>query len=121
MLPILKEPEDYESLSRGLEDIRKEVESLKSISVDGKSYEIEYYLGRDWKFLALVTGIGSAKSEFACIWCKCARGDHADMDKEWSLSNPEGGCTTEENVQLATKSKKKFNVSHCPLFPTIPL
>ena len=44
-LAILKEPEDYESLSKGLEGLRKEVENLKSIEVDGRRYELEYYLG----------------------------------------------------------------------------
>ncbi len=27
-----------------------------TVEVDGTSYEIEYFLGGDWKFLALVTG-----------------------------------------------------------------
>ena len=32
-----------------------------------------------------------------------------------------GGRTTEQNVDLSSKRKKKFNVSHPPLFPKIPL
>lgn len=121
-LAILKEPENYDSLSKGLEDLRKEVENLKSIEVDGRRYELEYYLGGDWKFLALVTGIDSAKSNFACIWCKCLKGDRADMEKEWSLLDSKlGARTIEENTELSRKSKKQFNVSRPPLFPTIPL
>ena len=52
---IFKEPEDYESLKRAL-DVIAEVEKLTVIEIDGIKYSIQYYLGGDWKFLALVTG-----------------------------------------------------------------
>ena len=48
--------------------MRTEIANLKSIDVDDNTNEIEYLMGGDWKLLALVTGIDSAKSEFACIW-----------------------------------------------------
>ena len=56
ILAIFKEPEDYESLKRALEDVISEVEKLTVIEIDGINYSIQYYLGGDWKFLALVTG-----------------------------------------------------------------
>ena len=34
----------------------KDVSDLKCIDVDGTSYNIVYYLGGGWKFLAIVTG-----------------------------------------------------------------
>lgn len=34
-------------------------------------YDIEYFLGGDWKFLAYVCGLGAANQDYACIWCKC--------------------------------------------------
>ncbi len=71
ILAIFKEPEKYEKLEIALADIRDDVEQLSSIEVDGVTYDITYYLGADWKFLAIVTGIDSASSEYACIWCKC--------------------------------------------------
>ena len=44
------------------------------------------------------------------------------MEKEWSLLDSKlGARTIEENTQLSRKSKKQFNVSRPPLFPTIPL
>lgn len=46
MIAILKEEESYDSLQRGLEDIRNEVERLTSIEVQGITYNLEYYLGR---------------------------------------------------------------------------
>lgn len=62
VLAIIKEIESYESLRTTLQDIRSEVQSLNSIEVEGEKYAITYYLGGDWKFLALVTGIDCAKS-----------------------------------------------------------
>ena len=61
---------------------------------------------------------------YACIWCKCSANDRWDMDKQWSISDPSHGARTiEENMQLASRprSKKQYNVTHKPLFPSIPL
>lgn len=67
-------------------------------------------------------GIDSATSEFSCIWCKCPTKERYNPEKKWSLTNgEEGGRTTEENTTLAGGSRKKFNVSNPPLFPSIPL
>ena len=121
-LALLKEPE--KSLQRGLEDLRNEVERLTEIVVDGETYQIDYYLGGDWKFLACITGIDSARSQYACIWCKCSMTDRADVEKKGSISNPSlGARTIEENITLSKlpKSKKSYNVSNPPLFPTILL
>ena len=50
--------------------------------------------------------------------------DCADVEKKWSILNPSlGARTIEENITLykLPKSKKEYNVSNPPLFPTIPL
>lgn len=123
-LAIFKEAEKYEQLRMALEDVRKEVEQLDTIIVDGISYKVNFYLGGDWKFLALVTGINSASCRHSCIWCKCPSQERHLTDKQWSLIDVElGARTIEENIELSRlpKSRKKFNVSHAPLFPTIPL
>lgn len=73
VIAILKEEEICDSLQRGLEDIPNEVERLTSIEVQGITYNLEYYLRGDWKFLAVVMGIDSVRSEYACIWCKCSK------------------------------------------------
>ena len=54
-----EEEKKYDGLQRALADIISEVETLNSISVDGTSFGIEYFLGGDWKFLAVVTGKSS--------------------------------------------------------------
>ena len=48
--------------------------------------------------------------------------ERGDLQKKWSISDPAFGArTVAGNISLAAlpKSKKKFNVSHPPLFPTI--
>ena len=66
----MKISESYNELSLGLQDIRNEAEYLQVLDVGGKKYNIQFYLGGDMKFLAVVCGIESATSEYACIWCK---------------------------------------------------
>ncbi len=124
ILAVFRAPEDYDSLESALSDIRDEVERLKTIECEGTVYKINYRLGGDWKFLATVTGIDSASSNYACIWCKCSQAERFDMEKEWSISDKEAGArTVEETVTLAhaRRSQNRYNVSHVPLFPSIPL
>jgi len=121
-IAIIKEPEKYDSLVLSLADIRTEVESLPNIEINGIVFNIEYYLGGDWKFLATITGIDSASANYACIWCKCPAIERHDSSIKWSMFDPECGARTiEENNTLGAKRVKKFNVSHPPLFPKIPL
>lgn len=124
ILAIIKESEQYDSLRLALADLRDEVETLEEIMVEGNTCKIRYFLGGDWKFLAIVTGIDtySAISDFACIWCKCPKMDCADVTQEWSISDPElGARTIVENLALNGRRRKQFNVSHAPLLPSIPL
>lgn len=60
LVAVIKEPENYDKLSKALADIRKDVESLKHVSVGTEQFEIEWFLGGDWKFLACICGIGAA-------------------------------------------------------------
>ena len=86
-------------------------------------FSIEYFLGGDLKFLAVAVGIDSACSKYACRWCKCSLDERGDLEKKWSISDPNFGArTVEESISFSSlpKSRKKFNVSHPPLFPTIP-
>ena len=107
---------------KALQDIRDEVKRLTTIDIDGTSYKIVYYLGGDWKFLAMCTGIDSATSDHACIWCKCPKDDCSNVDVQWSITDTSlGTCTIEENVGLSQRRRKQFNVSRRLLFPTIPL
>ena len=112
--------EDYDSLKVGLHDI-KEVEQLHRISVCGLNFDVIFYLGGDWKFLATITGIDAATSMHACIWCKCPAIERHNSTQVWSISDINHGArTVEETISIGTSRSKKY-VSHPPLFQTIPL
>ena len=57
-LAIIKTTESYENLEESLSDLRNEMELLKTITVNYCKYNIKYFLGGDWKFLAFVCGLG---------------------------------------------------------------
>ena len=145
-LAMFKAPEKYDTLKLALKDLIAEITTLTSIIVDDKTYTINYYLGGDWKFLALVTGtctliilisisiiiqnfhlssstgIDSASSQYSCIWCKCSSKERYNPEVKWSVTDGiHGARSTQENITLAAGSKKKFNVSNPPIFPSIPL
>ena len=124
ILAVFKQPESYSCLKLALADIIAEVKELEKIQVDDTTFRITYYMGGDWKFLAMVTGIDSASSDYACIWCHCKKDERGDIQREWSLSEKDKGARTiDENVELVKhpRSRKTFNVSNEPLFPNIPL
>ena len=121
-IAIFKETEDYDSLKTALQDIVAEVESLKTIRVNGIDFEITYYLGGDWKFLAICTGIDSASCTYACIWCHCPAQEHHLSSAKWSITRAdEGARSIEESIEIATSKRKQYNVSNMPIFKTIPL
>ena len=41
------------------------------------------FMGGDWKFLALVTGIEAATSKYFYVWCKCPS-DERHVSDTWS-------------------------------------
>ena len=79
ILAVFKQPESYQCLKPALADIISGVEQLREITVDGLKFQITFYLGEDWKFLATVTGIDSASSTYSCIWCKCIKDERGDI------------------------------------------
>ena len=121
-IAIFKESESYDAMKLCLTDIVEDVERLKTIRVLDHDFSIEFYLGGDWKFLAMITGIDSATSTHACIWCKCPSLERYDSSQTWSISDPVHGVRTiQENTTIARSQSKKYNVSREPIFKTIPL
>ena len=106
----------------GLRDIVQEVEKLHKLSVHNLDLNVTFFLGGDWKFLATITGIDAATSTHACIWCKCPAIERHDSTQVWSISDINYGARTlEENISIESSRSKKYNVSHPPIFQTIPL
>ena len=126
VLAIIECEEKYETLALALADIVQEVNELhkSGIEVDGVHYKIECYLGGDWKFLAIITGINSASGRYACIWCKCPAEDRHDVSKKWSITDPKFGARSiEESISISKlpNSRRSFGIKFPPLFTTIPL
>ena len=65
---IMKVSETYDELINGLQDICREAEDLEVITIKGRVYKIQFYLGGDWKFLATVRVLESATADYTCIW-----------------------------------------------------
>ena len=124
---IVKGPEDYDSLSTSLKNVIDEISDIheQGLDVDSKTYTIHFYLGADWKFLAMACGIDAANSTHACVWCTCSKEDRHKLDKEWSISDQSKGARTVQSItdasKLPTRSKQKFNCSNVPLFPMVPM
>ena len=82
ILAIIKITESHENLRESLADLIDEMSNLTDITVNGVNYTIEYFLGGDWKFLALVCDIGRANEYYACIWCKCIEAQRWNTNKQ---------------------------------------
>ena len=106
ILAIIKADETYENLLQSLADLRSEMTLLNKITVNNRTYNIEYFLGGDWKFLACVCGLGAANQDYACIWCKCPRLQRWDTEKQWSLTEINLGARTLEQISKCAKSKQ---------------
>ena len=85
VLVIIKTTETYDNLKESLADIKTEMSQLKEIEVDNVKYQIEFFLGDYWKFLACICGLGAANQDYGCIWCKCPRDKRYDTPRTWSL------------------------------------
>lgn len=106
-------------------DIISEAKDTEVITVEDQVYTIQFYLGGDLKFLALVCGIESATAEHTCVWCKCSKSQRSDMQLHWSISDPSKGARSVEEImekcKLGKRNKNRYNCKQAPLFPFIPI
>ena len=122
-LAILQVPEDYSSLLGSLSDIVGEVSELTSVTINESEHQIEYFVGGDMKFLAIVCGIDAANSNFSCVWCKCPSVDRWDMSKQWSAFDSEKGARTISEIEEYCKrpKAKRFGCHSNPIFKCVPI
>ena len=123
-IALLQTTENYDDMSAALVNIIEDIKTMQSITIDDISISIEFFLGADWKFLALFTGIESASSTYFCIWCKCAA-EFRHIVERWSMEDPEKGAQTIAEIQKFAETKKKatekYGCVRQPLFPSIPV
>lgn len=124
-LAILQTSESYDDLANGLQDICNEAKDIQVLAVGEKVYRIQFFLGGDLKFLALVCGIEAANADHSCIWCKCPKDKRSDMTEEWSITDQAKGARTIEEIisksKLGKRNPSRYNCSHEPLFPFVPI
>lgn len=62
---------------------------------------------------------------FSCIWCKCAKNQCHSLETQWSIIDEEQGARTTQSIidasKLPKRSTSRYNVSHEPLFTSIPM
>ena len=111
-IAILKTGESYDNLASGLVDIADEINSLKNIKVCGKEYILEYFLGGDMKFLALVCGINAANGTYSC----------GSMGYDKIMVIYKGARTISEIETLSRKPTNKcLGCINAPIFNAIPI
>ena len=88
------------------------------------THEIKYFLGADWKFLALCVGIEAASAKYSCIWCTCPSDERHNIGRSWSITDEARGARTIQKIQELSKQKKrgiqKYSCAR-QLFPSIPI
>ena len=121
-IAIINGTENYEALKTAMSDVITEVKELKSVTVNELTFQIEYFICSDLKFLAMICGIGSATGTYSCVWCKCPSSERFDMTKEWSFSDKENGARTIDDIvacHLKRSKLEKFGCINPPLFQSI--
>ena len=74
-----------------------EIETINTITIEGKEFKIEKSSGGDLKWLAHVYGINSANSCYPCIWCTWNCKEKLDLSIDWSISG-RSHATAEEKL-----------------------
>lgn len=120
-IAVVKGKEDYNTLRQSFGDIFKEINSLiskKKIEVGGKSVNLEFFLGGDYKFILLMMGLKGATSHYACVWCKIHKNNRWDTSFNLDhYQSPDLKRSLKEMFELARKKKQenKFCCDHEPL------
>ena len=63
-IALINTNEDYDNLLEALEDIVSEIKTLQSITIDGITFTVDFFLGADWKFLAQIIGLQAATAKY---------------------------------------------------------
>ena len=112
LLAIFKGSENYFCLQHALKDIIQETTEFASHSLQGKVYQIVYYMGGDLKFLNIICGIDSCTSKCPCIWCKCPSDQRYDTTKLWSMVDTnKGGARTAKEIEECRKKDQRVKTT----------
>ena len=121
VLAIIKTKENFEGIKDSLKDLREEMATLKTITYAGATFNVEFFLGGDWKFLATVCGIELSNQDIACNWCLCPRVLRHDVSQEWPLNDKDTKVSRTIDSIKKDSIRRKNNCQHVPLFEFIPM
>ena len=93
-------------MAEALKKVANDVKTMNTISVNGVTFSVEFFLDADWKFLALAIGIKSASANHFCIWCKCSD-EERQVIVDWSMEDSMKGARTIDEIKNLAKSKKR--------------
>ena len=62
--------------------LRMRASVWSGITASKITFDIDNYLGGDWKLVTMCTGVDSATSTYACIWCHCPAAERHLSDAE---------------------------------------
>ena len=78
----MKGKEDYSALKNCFKDVFSDINEMvreKTLDVGGKVVNLEFFLGGDYKFILLITGLSGATSNHACASYKIHKNDRWNM------------------------------------------
>jgi hypothetical protein len=107
--------ENYEQIEVALSEILHALDifsNLEEIEIDGKTYRLEFFVGADLKFLAILYGINCANSLRPCIWCNCKKTDFCKFNKKFSLTDTSKGARTLSDAKRYGKRKNGQKYGH---------
>jgi len=107
---IFEITETYENLQKSLEQIIREIETLKKININLQEFDLVIKFADDLKVTLLLMGITAANSKYPCPYCKIGfpvkyKGEFSSVEKEikefkkslleedWSLNTVTGRNT----------------------------
>lgn len=118
-IAMVKGTEKYETLKESLKNVFDEINALnrdKKLTIDGKDYNVELFLGGNYKFILIILGMKSATSHHSCVWCKVHT--HCRYDMNFTLDHHNSvphKRTLDEIIKLASKRKDNFCCENEPL------
>lgn len=116
---VVNGKEDYDTLKRCFKDIFADINELvqdKKIDLDGKEINLEFFLGGDYKFILLMTGLSGATSHYACAWCKVHKDERWNMQYDLEYYNSSELKRTLQDLR-ESGAKKKSKQNYCCVNP----
>ena len=120
-IATVKGSESYDTLKEAFGLVFSKInDTIKKghIVANESQYNVEFFLGGDYKFLLIMMGMKGATSIYSCLWCKIAKDCRWKMDLNlYYYNTPPLLRTLEEMSKMAQKKGKqeKYSCEHEPL------